>query len=180
MSISTPSFPEIDRSSQWILRVVVGVCLATITALTVPLALHLLNPAVPERPAYDYNFTGDSTGLHALAVPEGFREMSDRPGCTESADYVRCFVTTMDRPSALAFLHSTVGTAAHDNDDGNVMPGWTACGTLLGSPAIGFIRRDPANAVRTAPGSWNAPPSGPTYQDRLSVGIMLVNAPHCA
>jgi hypothetical protein len=180
MSVSAPPWPARSRSSRRLHRVVVAAVVLSAGVPLVPVALQTLDASMPTRPTYDYDFTGDPTPLQDLAAPTGWTEVPDRPGCAEAAPDIRCFVTTLDRPEVLAYLHATVGTAAHDNNDGRLMPGWTSCGTSLGPAAVAFIRRDPTNAVRTAAGSWRFPKSGPRYGDRLSVGIMLVNAPHCA
>jgi hypothetical protein len=181
MSLDRPAWPASDLSTRWVRWLTVVACLTTIGAVTLIVGLKVLGTADgPVTDEHDYDFTGDPAVLQVLDVPPGLHEVTDRPGCAAREPNVRCFTTLMNRGAVVAYLHSTVGAAAHDNHDGNLKPGWTACGDLLGTPAVATISRDPTNAIHTGPGSWKFPRSGLTYGDRLVVSMTLFNDPDCA
>jgi hypothetical protein len=175
--MSSQSLPELDRSSRTVRWVLYAACAAAVASILLAYALTAVRPATSASPEYHYDFTGDPAALHAFEPAAGFREVLDRPGCT-AAPVARCFVTDLDRPGVLAYLHNTVGAAAPDFMDQPLKRGWTACGDSLGSPAIGFIRRDVSNYKHTGRGRWTIP-EDPIYNGRLVVGIALVNAPRC-
>jgi hypothetical protein len=175
--MSSQSLPELDRSSQMVRWVLFAACAVAMAVVAIWYALGAIVPATSATSEYDYDFTGDAQPLQTLDPPDALREVTDRPGCT-AAGYARCFVTDLDRPGVLAYLHNTVGAAAPDFMGQPLKRGWSACGDSLGPPAIGFIRRDVGNYEHTGRGSWNIP-EDPIYNGRLVVGIMLVNAPHC-
>lgn len=164
----------------WVQRLIVAACLLAIAGLVGAVVVREFPSEMSGAPVeYDCDFSGDPAPLFDMAVPEGFREVEDRPGCLATR-VSRCFVTTLDRLETLAFLHGAVGTAPHDNNDGHLLAGWTACGELMGAPAVARISRDPRNAVHTGPGAWRFPREGLVFDGRLTVMILLANRPHCA
>ena len=173
--IETPT-PMNRGSGLSLSRLLVGLCLVVALAVGLTYAATSWLLGTPKAPTYDYDFTGDPAAIQNLNVPVGFQKASDLPGCV-AATYARCFVTAADRSAALAYLHSTVGAAADGSRE--TKAGWSACGSLDGTPAIGFIRKSISNAINTGPGSWRIPRSGPIYDGQLTVGIMLVNSPNC-
>ena len=181
MSGDQPPWPGTDTSTKLVHWLIAAACVATI-GLTVMIAgAKAMNaPARSLDDSVDYEFSGDTAMLRGLPVPRGWQEVTDRPRCTESEPNVRCFTTRLDRSAVMKYLHASVGVAAHDNHDGRLQPGWTACGDLLGAPAVAQVSRDIVNAVRTGPGSWRIPSSGPVLGERLVVSITLFNAPECA